>query len=1285
MSKIICGSAIGGAVEFVLQAERLLADAIAAKGEDCPVGFPNTNYYLPVIYSFTGRKVQILADLKEVLNEARGLLPAAPSEKVWLPYLGSALDAGVAALYACEAIEACKYIIGPNPVDGIYLGAANDVIMRERGIEFVDGTAPGFAAITGAAPDNATAVSIARELQQKNLYVFMGGCSGGKQFAEQLAEEGVQLGWETRLVPFGRDVSSLIYALGFANRAALSFGGVKPGDYAANLKYNKNRIFAFVIALGEVTPEKYAAAAGAINYGFPVIADTDIPQILPTGVCTYEHVVSNVPHDQIVEKALEVRGCKIKIVNVPIPVPYGPAFEGERIRRQDVHVEFGGNKSPCFEFVTSADLDAIVDNDIDLIGRDIDEVEPGSVMPLGIWVEVAGRKMQADFEPILERQIHHLLNGAEGIWHMGQRDIAWTRVSKGGFARGLRIRDYGRILHAKFLADYPAIVDKVKVTLITDEDEVNRRIQVARKVYDERNRRLEAMTDESVDTFYSCLLCQSFAPNHVCVITPERLGLCGAYNWLDGKAAFEIDETGPNQPLKKGVCIDPVKGVWAGVNEYVYINSHKFIDEFTAYSIMDRPMTSCGCFEAIVAYVPECNGVMIVNREYLGETPIGMTFSTLAGSVGGGAQTPGFIGCGKVFLTSRKFMSAEGGYGRIVWMPKELKELLGDDLKKRLKEGGLEDLYDRIADETVTTEASELREYMEKNNHPALGMDDMSLYAEGGGGAVAADAAGSTVAAGAAVAGAVGSAVAVDAADAVSAAGAATASVSADEAAHGPAGAQAPQGASAPERMDTPPAKGPASGLDLANAAAIGVIPADLNAFTEVIRESITKDVITSIIDALSEKFLGQKPAVGGYTDTAGYTARGNESASARQTVTGQNDSNRIKREEAAKLAPAAAQTANISGTASAEPIFTAAEYVPVAEYVPAAEFVPAAEYVPAAEFISASARIGAIKAVPVPIDKWENRVWTVKLGNTPGEGGTRGKTFTIGGASCMPFHLWEGEMPNRPLIAMEVFDRISEKYPAVLREQYKDVLGDPAQMAAYCVRECGADLISVRLDATHPERGDKSADESVELVGAILKAVDVPLIITGHNSWDKINLVMKAVAQSFEGENLLLNWAEQDNYRTIAGAAIAYGHSVVAQAPIDVNISKQLNILLTNMDIKPEKIVMDPMTSAIGYGIEYTYSVMERIRLTGLGGDKMLCGPMIVSPGQECMKIKEYKAAEADFPAWGDLSKRAALWEFSTAVSLLHSGADILIMYHPEAAKGVKKTIFGLMDRPAG
>ncbi|MDR3207505.1 MAG: CO dehydrogenase/CO-methylating acetyl-CoA synthase complex subunit beta [Oscillospiraceae bacterium] len=1153
MSKLICASAIDGAAAWVVKAMNMVEAAIAQKGEDYPVGFPDTNYYLPVIYSFIGRPVKTLAHLRDVLGEARALLPARPADSVWLPYLGNALDAGVAALFACEIIEACKTIIGPNPVDGIWLGAANDVIMRERGIEFVDGTAPGFAAITGAAPDNATAVKIAKELQQKNLYVFMAGDTGGKQFAEQLAEEGVQLGWETRLVPFGKDVSALIYALGFANRAALSFGGVKPGDFEANLRYNKNRIFAFVLALGEVTPDKYAVAAGAINYGFPVIADTDIPQILPTGVCTYEHVVSGVSYDKMVERALEVRGCKIKVVDVPIPVPYGPAFEGERIRKEAMHVEFGGNKTPGFEFVTSVNYEDINDGDIELIGPDIDTVTPGTALPLGIWVEVAGRKMQTDFEPILERQVHHMVNGAEGIWHMGQRDIMWTRVSKDGFKKGLRLKHYGEILHAKLLADYPAIVDKVRVTMITDRAEVDKRLAVARKVYDERNRRLEAMTDESVDTFYSCLLCQSFAPNHVCVITPERLGLCGAYNWLDGKAAYEIDETGPNQPLKKGDCLDPVKGVWSGVNEYVYANSHKTVESFSAYSIMDRPMTSCGCFEAICAYVPECNGVMVVNREFLGDTPSGMTFSTLAGSVGGGAQTPGFIGCGKVFLTSRKFLRAEGGFARLVWMPKELKVQLGVDLTRRFSEQGLDGFLDQIADETTAVTADEVRAHMEKVNHPALTLADMSDL------------------------------------------------VQSDEVP--PPVSAAPAAPSAPAAEPEQPAQ------------AAAVTEADLTALTaqitEEVRRTVTQEVVSSIIGVLSEKFLGLSPAL----PTQGPTDKP-------ETVK------------------------------------------------------------PVAPKVSAARRVGRITAFAVPAEKTQNAVHTVKLGALPAEGGTRSKALSLGGATCMPFQLWEGTAPNRPLIAMEVFDAVSEKYPPLLRAVYGDLLRDPPAMARRCVTEYGADLISIRLEGTHPEKGDRSAAQSVELVKAVLAAVDVPVIVTGHNVYDKNNEVLKAVASACEGENLLLNWVEQDNYKTIAGAAMAYGHTLVAQAPIDVNISKQLNILLTNMGLPADKIIIDPMTSTIGYGVEYTYSVMERIRLTGLGGDNMLLSPMIVSVGQECAKIKEFKAPEESFPEWGDLKRRAAYWELSTATTLLYAGADILIMYTPDAVKTTKETIFRLMDK---
>ena len=329
----------------------------------------------------------------------------------------------------------------------------------------------------------------------------------------------------------------------------------------------------------------------------------------------------------------------------------------------------------------------------------------------------------------------------------------------------------------------------------------------------------------------------------------------------------------------------------------------------------------------------------------------------------------------------------------------------------------------------------------------------------------------------------------------------------------------------------------------------------------------------------------------------------------------------------------------------------------------------------------TAAVRFGKVTSFSIRKDKCEVPIWKVKLGATRKEGGTRGKSYTLGGETCMPFHLWEGDMPNRPLMAMEVFDVISEKYPPVLRKLYGDYLQNPSEMAKICVEKYGAELISVRLEGTHPEKGNRSPEDAVKLIKDVLQAVDVPLIITGHSHFDKVNEVFKAVAQTFAGENLLLNWVEQDNYRTIAGSALAYGHTLVAQSPIDVNIGKQLNILLTNMDVKSEQIIMDPMTGAMGYGIEYTYSVMERIRLTALNGDKMLAAPMIVAPGQECAKIKELKATQEAFPAWGELDKRAALWELTTAVNLLYAGADLLIMYHPEAAMALKRTISKLME----
>jgi acetyl-CoA synthase len=638
------------------------------------------------------------------------------------------------AILALEIKEALRYLNEPDfylaseeeiDIDAgkIWLGAADDVILRKRGVEFVDGSAPGFAVILGSAPSPEIAKSIVEEYQKKSLYSWFAANHNGTTLTEQLIEAGVQLGWNTRLVPYGPDISSAVFAAGFANRVAMTFGGVQPGDYKKILLYNKDRVFAFANALGDVGTEWGAVAGGVLNWGFPVIGDTDIPAVLPTGICTYEHVVPNVPHDQIVERSIEVRGLKVTITEIDIPVSYGPAFEGERVRKDDLYLEMGGGKTQCTELCKMADMNEIDDGKVEVIGPDVGDIKKGDRLPLGIYVQVAGREMQTDFEPILERQIHHLINYAQFIMHIGQRDISWIRVSANAIEKGFTLKDIGTIIHAKFHQDFGSILDKVQVTLYTDKKDVDKLTKRAREEYKKRDERVENMTDESVETFYSCTLCQSFAPSHVCMISPERTGLCGAYNWMDCKASFEINPTGPNQPVEKGEVLDPVLGQFKGVNEFVFKASRQTVDHYNFYSIVHDPMTTCGCCEAIAAVLPGCNGIMTVHRDYSGETPCGMKFTTLAGVMGGGQSSPGFVGHGKYNITQGKFLLGDGGLLRMVWMPKSLKEEIKERLDKRAAEMGVPDLYDKIADETVGIDEESVMAFLKEKDHPALKMD----------------------------------------------------------------------------------------------------------------------------------------------------------------------------------------------------------------------------------------------------------------------------------------------------------------------------------------------------------------------------------------------------------------------------------------------------------------------------------------------------------------------------------------------------------------------------------
>jgi len=684
--------------------------AIAQHGADKAVGFPDTAYCLPCYYAVTGVKVKTLGDLKEAVGVVKTLMTRNHE-------LDDALMSGVATALCAEFIEALKYIDGAAPYAEPCYGHLSDAIIRNLGVPLVTGDIPGVAVILGSAPTAKEGVDLIKSYQAQGILVALVG-----GIIDQCEELGYQTGAGLRVVPLGKDVTSVIHIVSVAIRAALIFGNVKPGDAGALLAYTAQRVPAFVNAFKPIDDVILAAGAGAIKLGFPVISNEteNIAEVPGALIQQLDTLAMNAT-------SLEARGIKIKVTNIDIPVAFASAFEGEIIRRGDMQVEFDGSRVDCFELVQSKDLSEVEDHKIEVIGPDFDEWGVGEKHSIGYIVEVAGKNMQSDFESVIERQFHSYINCIEGVMHTGQRDMIRVRVSKAAYEAGFRAKHIGEVLYAKIKNEYEAIVDKCQVKIYTNpEDCTKLRHELAIDTFEKRDARLESLTDESVDVYYSCILCQAFSPSHVCVVTPERLGLCGAVSWLDAKATNELDPSGPCQVITKERLIDERTGAYEDVNEAVKKFSQGAVEEVTLYSIMENPMTSCGCFECICGIEPFSNGVVIANREYAGVTPLGMTFPELASMTGGGVQTPGFMGHGKHFIASKKFMKAEGGIERIVWMPKELKETVAERLNKTAKElYDIDNFTDMIGDETIAEDPETLLAFLTEKGHPALGLDPM--------------------------------------------------------------------------------------------------------------------------------------------------------------------------------------------------------------------------------------------------------------------------------------------------------------------------------------------------------------------------------------------------------------------------------------------------------------------------------------------------------------------------------------------------------------------------------
>ena len=314
--------------------------------------------------------------------------------------------------------------------------------------------------------------------------------------------------------------------------------------------------------------------------------------------------------------------------------------------------------------------------------------------------------------------------------------------------------------------------------------------------------------------------------------------------------------------------------------------------------------------------------------------------------------------------------------------------------------------------------------------------------------------------------------------------------------------------------------------------------------------------------------------------------------------------------------------------------------------------------------------------------DKWTNTVNAVTIGATSENGGTRASTVTIGGQDTLPFLFKEGKMPNKPVTCLEILDIVPEDWPESLKEPFKDVLGDVAAWAKKCVDEYKAELLCIQLQGTHPDSGNRSPEDAAADIKKILEAVKVPLIIRGSGEAEKDNNVLAKCCEASKGENCLIGSATEDNYKTLTASCMADGHNIVAESPIDINIAKQVNILIHDMGFPFEKIIMDPTTGALGYGMEYTYSIMERARLAALNGDKTVSSPFLAFVGQEVWKTKEAKADESEHPEWGPQDKRGIMWEVTTAISLLQAGTDLVVMRHPQAMAEVKKAIDKLMTQ---
>ncbi len=595
----------------------------------------------------------------------------------------------------------------PDSID-IFSAAAStdDAEVRHQGIGFLDGSISGYALLMG--DDAAAAPAIVESLARRQVVVFI----TEDMLIAALREDGQPLGWNFCIVPL-----DLPRALGFIARMAQVFGNAD--SHAETLRYARQRLLGFTLLLGEPTSDRLALAQAATPLGCPLLSNAELPSSVETWEISAEYraAIGGVDLSDIVQMGIEERGLQIHVPIPELPVAYSPDFSGQVVRDEACGACLAG-----VELTVTGEK--IIDGQIMVVGPDLDSGLSGN-QPYAMLIEISGREMQPDFEPVLERQIETMFNDVDGVVHRGQRTMVTLRVTQKAIDKGLRLRHLGEILHARYHNEFGNILSRVQITFFTEPAQIQTVAKRAQAIYEQRDKRLSSLTDEDVDIFYTCNLCQTIAAGHLCVISPEHPGVCGAVDWMDARAAVSIRPVGPNKAVKKGDLIDARLGQWKNVNQIVQQESGGALTAYSLYSMMQDPGTACGDFECITAMLPMTNGVMVVDRNYTELTPSGMDWAMLYEMVGAGVPVPGFIGHSKRALQRDKFIAADGGWRRIVWMNHALREELRPVLDALATEAGVPGFVDKIATEENALTEDEILAHMETGAHPALMMDPM--------------------------------------------------------------------------------------------------------------------------------------------------------------------------------------------------------------------------------------------------------------------------------------------------------------------------------------------------------------------------------------------------------------------------------------------------------------------------------------------------------------------------------------------------------------------------------